>query len=66
MAEAQRVEIVAPDGTSCGARDFPIAAGTCETKDLTVGWDGTVIQGLPTALETAGQPFDQRTCTLRW
>jgi hypothetical protein len=62
----QRVEIVAPDGTSCGMRDFPIASGTCETKDLTTGSDGTVIQGLPTALETAGQPFDQRTCTLRW
>ncbi|GAC1535610.1 MAG: hypothetical protein NVS2B9_00970 [Myxococcales bacterium] len=63
VACSQRVEVLAPDGTSCGVRDYPIAAGTCDTKDLTLGMDGTVIQPLPTSLE----PNDgSRTCTWRW
>jgi len=62
----QRLEVVAPDGTSCGATDYPIAAGTCDTRDLTVAADGTVIQGLPLSME-AWNPLDSRhSCSWRY
>ena len=62
----QRLEIVAPDGTSCGATNYPIASGTCTTKDLTVGADGTVIQQLPDAMETFEPVNGQHSCTWRF
>jgi len=62
----QRLEVVAPDGTSCGATDYPIAAGTGDTRDLTVAADGTVIQGLPLSME-AWNPLDSRhSCSWRY
>jgi len=63
---SQRVEIVAPDGASCGATDFPIASGTCDTHDLVLGADGTVIQQLPDAMETKDEIHAFHTCTWRW
>jgi len=66
VACSQRLEVVAPDGTSCGATDYPIAAGTCDTRDLTVAADGTVIQGLPLSME-AWNPLDSRhSCSWRY
>jgi hypothetical protein len=62
----QRVEIVAPDGTRCGTRDFKIADGTCDTHDLTLGLDGTVIQRLPDAMESKSETTGDTTCTWRW
>src|SRR5205085_10209051 len=38
---SQRLEVLLPDGTSCGARDYPIAAGACDTRDLALSADGT-------------------------
>jgi len=61
----QRVEVVAPDGTSCGSRDYAIAAGKCDTMDLMLGSDGTVIQQLPSAMETI-TPLSTHSCTWRW
>jgi hypothetical protein len=62
---SQRVDLVAPDGSLCGATNYPISSGTCDTLDLSMGEDGTVIQSLPTALET--QNFmGFRSCTWRW
>jgi hypothetical protein len=61
----QRLEILAPDGTSCGTRDYAIASGKCDTMDLTLGADGTVIQQLPSALESI-TPVSTHTCTWRW
>jgi hypothetical protein len=64
---SQRVEVLASDGTSCGSRDFPIAAGTCDTRDVTLGADGTIIQQLPLSMETGRNPHDAaHTCTWRW
>jgi len=64
---SQRVEVFAPDGTSCGSRDFPIAAGTCDTRDVTLGADGTIIQQLPLSMETQRNPYNgSHTCTWRW
>jgi len=64
---SQRVEVFAQDGTSCGSRDFPIAVGTCDTRDVTQGADGTIIQQLPLSMETGSSPSDgAHTCTWRW
>lgn len=62
----QRLEIVAADGTSCGTRDYPIAAGTCDTQELKLGLDGTVIQQLPASMETQAPASGAHTCTWRW
>lgn len=62
----QRVELIAPDGTSCGAADYPIADGTCDTHEMTLGADGTLIQQLPAALEQTNQMVGGHTCTWRW
>lgn len=63
---SQRLEIVAPDGTSCGRAEYQIAAGTCDTGDLMVGADGTVIQQLPEAMETRDPVNQQHSCTWRF
>jgi len=60
------VEVVAPDGTSCGQRDYAVAAGNCDTKDLAMGADGTVLQQLPGAMETTSADTALHTCTWRW
>jgi hypothetical protein len=62
----QRIEVVAPDGSSCGARSYPIASGNCDTHQLSVGADGTVIQMLPDAMETKDPIAFTHTCTWRW
>jgi List-Bact-rpt repeat protein len=63
---SQRIEVLGSDGASCGARDYPIAAGTCDTHDLALGEDGTVIQLLPDAMETKDPVIMTHTCTWRW
>ncbi len=63
----QKLEVLASDGTSCGSRDYPIAAGTCNTQDLTLAHDGTVMQQLPRAMETVTDPVrGWHTCTWRY
>jgi hypothetical protein len=57
---AQKVEIVAPDGTSCGSFDIGIGAGKCRTEDVGLSLDGTPIQLMPRELV---QP---NTCAYRW
>jgi hypothetical protein len=63
---SQRLEVLAPDGTSCGAADYPIAAGICDTYDLTLAADGTVIQQLPLSMEDASPYSGGTSCTWRW
>jgi hypothetical protein len=63
---SQRIEVLAPDGASCGGRDYPIASGTCDTHDLALGADGTVIQLLPDTMETKDPVMLTHTCTWRW
>lgn len=62
----QRVEVLAPDGASCGATDYAIAAGTCDTLELKLAADGTIIQPLPTAMEKTNDIVGGHTCTWRW
>jgi hypothetical protein len=63
---SQTVGIVAPDGTWCGSADYPIAPGTCDTSDLTLGADGTVIQQLPIAMEQSTYATTRDGCTWQW
>lgn len=62
----QRLEVLAPDGTSCGAADYPIGAGTCDTGNLTLAEDGTVIQPLPLTMETSNPVTFSHSCTWRF
>lgn len=57
---AQKIEVLAPDGTSCGWFDASIARGQCRTEDMGLGRDGTPIQLMPKALAPAN------TCSYRW
>ena len=63
---SQRVEVLAPDGTSCGTRDYSMSGATCDTRDLTLGLDGSVIQQLPVSMETTTDTHGSHTCTYRW
>jgi hypothetical protein len=56
----QKVEVVAPDGTSCGSLDVSIGGGTCRTEDMALSRDGTPIQLMPQEL---AQP---NTFAYRW
>lgn len=64
----QRVELRAPNGALCATADYPIAEGTCDTGDLALGADGTIIQPLPHSMETQRDMAigTQTTCTWRW
>jgi hypothetical protein len=57
---AQSVELVSPDGTSCGSFDVSIGTGTCRTEDMALSRDGTPIQLMPRELWQPG------TCSYRW
>jgi len=61
---SQDVQLRAPDGTLCSTSTYPIAGGTCDTRDLTLTADGTVIQPLPSALESITPTT--HSCTWRW
>src|SRR5437660_6507029 len=60
---AQRIEIVAPSGRSCGTAVFPIASASCTTGTINVGYDGTVIQALPLEMQRHN---DDGTLTCTW
>jgi hypothetical protein len=49
---ADTVEVIAPDGTSCGSVELRMASGTCDRLPLGVGHDGTVVQTVPRGLLT--------------
>jgi len=66
---SQQIEVVAPSGKSCGTAPFSIADGTCRAGGLTVGYDGTVIQQLPVAMEPVTEiapGFSEHACTWRY
>ena len=64
---SQQIEVLAPSGKSCGTASFFIANGACSAGGLTVGYDGTVIQQLPHAMESYPDPnWGAHTCTWRY
>jgi hypothetical protein len=63
---SQRIEVVAPSGKSCGTAVFPIASGSCMPASIDLGYDGTVIQQLPSSMERASTTDSSHSCTWRW
>jgi hypothetical protein len=59
---SQRIEVVTPDGQSCGAQEFRRASGNCKTLGIRVGLDGTVVQQMPPAFEQ-GAVTDNPSCS---
>ncbi len=57
---AQKIDVMAPDGTACGSFDATIASGSCRTEDLGLTLEGTPVQLLPKNLSSAN------TCSYRW
>ncbi len=45
----QQVEVLAPDGTSCGVMTFETEPGACASDPLVLGADGTILQQQPLA-----------------
>jgi len=57
---AQKIEVMASDGTACGSFDATIASGTCRTEDVGLTLEGTPVQLLPKNLSSPN------TCSYRW
>jgi hypothetical protein len=64
----QRVDIISPSGQFCGSSTFAIGGGSCTTNSIVVGYDGTVIQQMPTERDaTSCQNADHECdCTYRY
>ena len=62
---SQSVEVIAPSGTSCGTASFSAGTGSCTTKAITIGYDGTVIQQLPATREQQCW-FGPCSCSWQW
>jgi hypothetical protein len=60
----QRVELLDGSGASCGSMDLPMAQGSCRTRALSVGHDGTLIQ--PLADKAWQCDPDPRGCRATW
>jgi hypothetical protein len=61
----QSIEVVAPSGKSCGTSTFRAASGSCHTLGIRVGYDGTVVQQLPSSAEHRC-PANDNLCTCTW
>ncbi|MGE5048928.1 MAG: hypothetical protein ACM3PC_10190 [Deltaproteobacteria bacterium] len=63
----QDIEVISPSGQLCGTARFVVDGGSCMTDNITVGYDGTVVQQLPrereAACTAAGHQCD---CTYRF
>jgi hypothetical protein len=62
---AQEVEVLSPSGEACGLLTLSIDSGSCRTRDLHIGLDGTLLQMLPYDREQQ-VGVSPRTCTLRF
>jgi uncharacterized protein YodC (DUF2158 family) len=62
---SQQIEVVAPSGKTCGTVTFTISATSCRTKSIDVGYEGTVIQQLPSEMEQQNAA-GQTTCSWRF
>jgi len=60
----QTVELVDANGASCGSMELPMATGSCHTRPLGLGKDGTLIQPLADEAWSCG-PGD-RPCRATW
>jgi hypothetical protein len=62
----QRIEVLAPSGKSCGSAEFRLAPGSCTTNFIDIGYDGTVVQQLPSSMEDRACAGTECSCTWRW
>jgi hypothetical protein len=60
----QAIDLVAPSGRACATVTFQISDSACTTGSLAVGYDGTLIQRLPT--DSAGCEGESCPCDWRW
>ena len=58
-----RLDVIAASGKTCGTVTFTDPSGSCESGNLEVGYDGTLVQLL--ASSTSGCHRDCA-CTWRW
>jgi len=65
---SQDLELVSRSGNSCAKWTLDLAAGrTCDTLELRLGLDGTILQHLPFELESNRDGMGRtKTCTLRF
>ncbi|HWE25821.1 MAG TPA: hypothetical protein VG496_17915 [Myxococcales bacterium] len=65
---SQNVELMSRSGKSCAKWTLDIAgARTCDTIDVRLGLDGTILQRLPFELETTGDGSrSMKSCTVRF
>jgi hypothetical protein len=65
---AQSVEILSSSGTSCRKLTASIDSDPCQTRDLRLGLEGTLLQMVPVDREQTPTPQrqDVHTCTLRF
>jgi hypothetical protein len=65
---SQDIELLSPSGNSCAKWTLELAANrTCDTLELRLGLDGTILQRLPLALESDRDSIGRtKTCTLRF
>jgi len=64
----QDVELLSASGNSCARWTLELTSGTtCDTLELRLGLDGTILQRLPPALESVRDSIGRtRTCTVRF
>jgi hypothetical protein len=66
---AQAIEVIAPSGRSCGTSLFRATeGGACKPLGIRVGYDGTVVQQLPSGEERRcpGDSPTQCSCSWHW
>jgi hypothetical protein len=58
----QSVEVLAPNGELCGTYVLPLSESSCNSRDVRIGLDGTLLQRTPDDLDQLGT----RSCALRY
>lgn len=62
---AQRIDLVTQSGHACGAVELPISNDTCTTGSVSIGYDGTVLQRLPSDASSCSAG-GECSCDWRW
>ncbi len=63
---SQAVEVLGPDGIACGTLALPMNGARCNTLDLELGADGTLVQRIPPALDAQLEEPPADRCAWRW
>ena len=64
---SETVELVSPSGNSCASWTLELARErSCDTLEVRLGLDGTILQRLPLELESDRSTGRTKSCTLRF